>query len=80
MIVLIRIADHLTRKMSVHSCAYGYNLTNAEVTKKMMFVIGGPGQYNLTKKKNGKHIANTAAKPYGFPVPSPAEIYLHKDH
>jgi hypothetical protein len=42
-------------------------LTKAAVTKKIKFVIGGPGQYNLPKKKNGKQTAKTAAKPYAFP-------------
>jgi hypothetical protein len=37
--------------------------TRAAVTKKIMLVIGGPGQYNRAKKKNGEQTAKTAAKP-----------------
>lgn len=51
-------------------------LTKVEVTKKMMFVIGGPGQYNRAKKKKGKQTPHTAAKPNGLPSPLPQEIYL----
>jgi len=40
------------------------------------FVMGGIGQYNRAKKKNGKQTKHTAPSPYGLPRPSPAEMYL----
>jgi hypothetical protein len=46
------------------------------VTLNNTFVIGGPGQYSLMKRNNGKKTAQTAARPYEFPWPVPVDIYL----
>ena len=69
---MIRVSDHLSRKRERIFTRMAQQriimaLTKATVTKKIKFVIGGPGQYNLPKKKNGKQTAKTAAKPYAFP-------------
>ena len=45
------------------------------VVKKMIYVMGGTGQYKRQKKKNGAVTASTAASPYGFPFPDPVEMY-----
>lgn len=43
-------------------------------------VIGTTGQYKRKKKKNGKQTKHTAAKPKGFPLPEPVEMYLSCGH
>ena len=81
MCVLIRISNHLSRQskncfQSDNHSAPTIVLTRAAVTKKIKLVIGGPGQYNRAKKKNGKQTAKTVAKQQGLPCPSPVDTYL----
>ena len=74
--VVPRITDDLASVNTSFSRGSGEQHTSMEVIKNKMFVIGGPGQYNLANIMKGKNPAPTAANPYGFPLPSPVDIYL----
>jgi len=63
MSIFIWITHDLCKTISLVHFATPKNYTNADVTHMIKFVMGGMGQYNRAKKKNGKQTAHTAASP-----------------